>query len=257
MATAKAGQQGEVGQFKKQPWIVFDTVVARSFLLGDTSANGLAVGSQSPAVDSSGQITFFTSNRTTAQYPWYTNLDQPGSVSYGVEVWQMYLHLMVPTMPDVQNIGYDITGEPVGPPGTVKLAECILNFGVLDFTVGQESQVSFPTNRFGAGAGIAQTSSQTSLPNNGIPEGASILKLPEAIKIPRTQNISARIRLAAEVLATIGTVAAPGVGQPLSPYAYGIVSTPTVVNLNQPPFALQFGLVGARVKKTQYGQEPG
>jgi hypothetical protein len=138
----------------------------------------------------------------------------------------------------------------------VKLAEAIINFGVLQMGLGQEEQMSWPCHRFGGGGGVAQNSSQTSLPSNGIPEGPNVLKLPEPIEMPRTQNLSAKIRLAAEVQALIGTVAAPGVGQPLSPYLYGLVSTPTVVSLNQPPFAIQLGLVGRRVKKTQYGQIP-
>lgn len=256
MAAAKAPRvAGEVGEFKKQPWILFDTVVARSFLLGDTSANGLAVGTQTPAVNSNGEITFFASGRTYANYPWYTNFDVSGQLAYGFEVWQMYLHFILPTMPDVANIGYDITGEPISPPGTVKLAEAILHFAILEFTLGQEPQVAFPTHRFGAGGGIAQHSFGLSSPNNSLPEGANVLKLPEKISMPRTQNLNAKVRIASEVQALIGTVAAPGVGQPLSPYLYGIAATPTVVSLLQPPYALQFGLVGARVKKTQYGQQ--
>lgn len=246
---------GNPKAFKSQPWVLFDTVVARSFLLGDTT-NGLAIGSQTPAVSSSGEITFFNSGRTDANYPWYTNLNVSGQLAYGLEVWQLYLHLMLPTMPDVANIGYDITAEPVSPPGPVKLAEAIINFGVLQMRLGQEDQMSWPCHRFGSGGGVAQNSSQTSLPSNGVPEGTNVLKLPEPIEMPRTQNLDAKIRLAAEVQALIGTPAAPGVGQPLSPYAYGIVSTPTVVNLPQPPFAIQLGLVGRRVKKTQYGQIP-
>lgn len=247
---------GDPKAFKSQPWVLFDTVVAKSFLLGDTTANGLAVGSQNPAISSSGEITFFNSGRTRSNYPWYTNLDISGQLAYGLEVWQIYLALMFPVMPDVGNIGYDITGEPISPPGTVKLAECIINFGVLQMDLGQEEQMSWPCHRFGAGGGVAQNSSQTSLPSNGMPEGANVLKLPEPIEMPRTQNLAAKIRLAAEVQTMIGTVASPGVGQPLSPYSYGIVSTPTVVTLTQPPFAIQLGLVGRRIKKTQYGQIP-
>ena len=243
-------------QFKSQPWVLFDTVVAKSFLLGDTSANGLAVGTQTPAISAAGEITFFNSGRTQANYPWYTNLDVSGQLAYGFEVWQIYLALLFPAMPDVGNIGYDIAGESVTPPGTVKLAEAIVNFGVLQMTLGQEDQMSWPCHRFGAGGGVAGTSSQTSTPTNGAPDGANVLKLPEPIEMPRTQNLSAKIRLASEVQALIGSVAAPGVGQPLSPYAYGIVVTPTVVNLPQAPFAIQLGLVGRRVKKTQYGQIP-
>lgn len=254
---AGGGGPNQPKQFKSQPWVLFDTVAAKSFLLGDTSANGLAVGSQTPAISASGEITFFNSGRTQATYPWYTNLDVSAQLAYGLEVWQIYLALMFPVMPDVGNIGYDITGEPISPPGTVKLAEAIINFGVLQMTLGQEDQMSWPCHRFGAGGGVAQNSSQTSLPSNGTPEGANVLKLPEPIEMERTQSLAAKIRLAAEVQAIIGTTAAPGVGQPLSDYSYGIAATPTVVTRAQPPFAIQLGLVGRRVKKTQYGQLPG
>lgn len=245
-------------QFKSQPWVLFDTIAARSFLLGDTSSAGLAIGSQNAAISGSGEITFFSGGgRTVANYPWYTNLDVSSQLAYGLEVWQVYLALMFPTMPDVANIGYDITGEPISPPGTVKLAECIINFGVLELQLGQENQASWPCHRFGAGGGLSLGSTQISNPINGTPEGSNVLKLPEPIEMPRTQNLYAKIKLATEVHALIGTPAAPGVGQPLTDYSYGIEATPTVVTRAQPPFAVQIGLVGRRVKKTQYGQIPG
>jgi hypothetical protein len=244
------------GSYKSQPWVLFDTVAARSFLWGDLT-NGLAVGAQLPAIDATGQMIFFNApGRSSISTPVYTNLDQQSQLSYGMEVWAIYVHFMMPTMPPNQNIGYDLAAN-AGVPGTVKLVEAMLNFGVLDLTLGQESQLQWPLSRFGAGGGLnvnAGTVSTVAL--NGIPEGSNVMKLAEPIQMPRTQNISARIRLAPEVQAIIGTVAAPGVGQPLSPYSYGIASAPTIVSLAQPPFAVQLGLAGRRIKDTQYGQLP-
>ena len=245
------------GAFKSQPWVLFDTVVARSFLWGDNSANGLAVGTQMPAVDASGQMVFFNApGRTTVTTPWYTNLDQQSQLSYGMEVWAIYLHIMVPVMTPNQNIGYDPTAN-AGVAGTVKLAEAILNFGVLELELGQENQLRWPLTRFGAGGGLnVNNSSNMAAALNGVPEGSNVMKLAEPISMPRTQNIAAKIRLAAEVQAIMGTPAAPGVGQPLSPYVYGIASAPTLVNLTQPPFSVQLGFSGRRIKDTQYGQLP-
>ena len=98
--------------------------------------------------------------------------------------------------------------------------------------------------------------------NNGVPTGANVLTLPEPISIPRTQNLSARIKLPPEVYEMIGNVAAPGVGSPLQPYNFtylGVAGEPPVpdpidVLLQYPPYKVQIGLQGRRVKDTQYGQ---
>ena len=82
------------------------------------------------------------------------------------------------------------------------------------------------------------------------------MKLPEPIEMPRTQNLNAKIRIAAEALPIIGASGGTGVGSPLQPYVYN-TDNATSVNLPQLPFATQLGLVGRRVKKTQYGQIPG
>ena len=81
------------------------------------------------------------------------------------------------------------------------------------------------------------------------------MKLPEPIEMPRTQNLNAKIRIAPELFALIGTPAAPGVGSPLIDYVLDVVGDqdPTV-SLPNPPFAIQIGLVGRRVKDSQYGQ---
>src|SRR4029077_392261 len=120
-------------------------------LVGSTTP---AVGSTTPAINADGSIVFFQSpGRTRANTPYYTNLDQPGTLSYGFEVWGMYLLFAFPTMPPIQNIGYDFDANP-GVPGPVKLAEAILNHGVLDVELGQENQTSWPCTRFGAGGGM-------------------------------------------------------------------------------------------------------
>src|SRR5262245_61847320 len=94
------------GSFKSQPWILFDTVASSSFLFGSTV---FQIGAQLPAIDAMGQMVFFNApGRSTAATPVYTNLDQPGQLSYGMEVWAIYLHFMMPTMPPTQNIGYDL-----------------------------------------------------------------------------------------------------------------------------------------------------
>ena len=244
--------------FKSQPWTLFDSVVARSFLLGDITANGLAVGTTLPAISANGEMIFFNApGRNTAATPWYTNIDQQSTLSYGLEVWQIYVALEFPAMPPNQNIGYDLEAN-AGVPGTVKLAEAILNYSVLELELGQENQIRWPLSRFGAGGGLSVMSGLvTTIAQNGMPQEANVLKLPEPIEMPRTQNLSAKIRIAPEAHAIIGTVAAPGVGTTLSNYSYGVAATPTVVSLQQPPFKVQLGLQGRRIKDTQYGQIPG
>lgn len=237
--------------FKSQPWILFDNVVSPTFLLGD----GVAAGSQSPAISLAGEIVFFQGGgRTKAQMPWYTNLDISGQLAYGMEVWQIYLHAKFPRITPDQNNGTPTANPGVAP--TVKLAEAILNFGVLELELGQENQMVWPCTRFGAGGGIvSQNDTAEAGINNGIPEGANVLKLAEPIEMPRTQNMNAKIRLAPEAQTIIGTPTAPGVGNPLLAYSYAIDGVGTVTK-PQLPFALELGFVGRRVKKTQYGQLP-
>lgn len=243
--------------FKSQPWILFDDVVANSFLLGDTSADGLAQGTTIPAISANGEMVFFNApGRNAASTPWYTNLDQQSTLSYGFEVWQVYVLFAFPAFPPTQNIGYDLSAN-AGVPGTIKLMEAILNYGVLELQLGQENQAMWPLTRFGAGGGLwAGNGLVTTIGQNSVPDGANVMKLPEPIEMPRTQNLYAKIRIPPAVFALIGSPAAPGVGQKLSSYSYGIASTPTVVSLAQPPFKVEIGLVGRRIKDTQYGQLP-
>jgi hypothetical protein len=92
-------------------------------------------------------------------------------------------------------------------------------------------------------------------PTNGIPGSMNVMKLPEPIEMPRTQNMNAKIRLANEVFPTIGTLAAPGVGSALIDYRLDVVGDQDpLVTLPNPPYAIQVGFVGRRIKDTQYGQ---
>lgn len=250
---APPSPEGVTPDYKSQPWILFDTVASADFRLG----SGTAIGSTIPAITSAGEMIFFNGpGRNNATMPWYTNLDVSGQLAYGLEVWQIYVLIAFPAMPPNQNIGYDLANN-AGVPGTVKLAEAILHYSVLDLQLGQETQTQWPLSRFGAGGGLnVGNGLVTTIAQNGIPEGANVLKLPEPIQMPRTQNLSVKIKIATEARTIIGTAAAPGVGTPLSPYLYGTADgdPPTVSSLAQPPFAVQLGLVGKRIKDTQYGQ---
>jgi len=247
-------EQASPKTFKSQPWILFDTIVSPSFLLGDPA--GLAVGSQIPAISRSGEMVFFSGGggRSTANTPWYSNLDIPGQLAYGMEVWQVYLYFAFPTLTPDQNNGTPAANPGVAP--TVKLAEAILNFGVLELELGQENQTKWPCSRFGGGGGLVHSNSVVDAAiSNGVPEGANVMKLAEPIEMGRTQNFSAKIRIAPEAQPIIGTVAAPGVGAALLPYQY-VIDGEAAVDLVQLPFSVQLGFVGRRVKKTQYGQLP-
>lgn len=244
--------------YKGQPWILFDTVASRSFLLG--AEDQKAIGSDGPAVTSSGEITFFQSaGRTRARMPWYTNLDVPGQLAYGMQVWQVYLQFMFPTQASNQSLLDPSEAGSVGVPPTVRLAEAILNFGELELELGQENQVQWPLSRFGAGGGLALMGGGEVAPvlaSNSLPQAVNVMKLPEPVEMVRTQNFAAKIRIAPEAFKMIGTDAAPGVGSPLDDYILETAGgeTPTTVALEMLPFAIQLGLVGRRIKQTQYGQ---
>lgn len=257
---------GRPKNFKSQPWVLFDTVAAFSFLRGDTRPIGLAIGSQTPAISANGEIVFFQGGgRTQANYPWYTNLDISGQLSYGFEVWQIYLLIAFPVMGLGSSVDPNANTAPDGVGAvstTIRLAEAIINFGVLDFELGQENQTRWPLTRFGAGGGLHLASTFLVNPQNSEQQQANILGLPEPIEMPRTQNLAVKIRLAAEVLDLIGTVAAPGVGSPLLNQNIvvdvipGEPPTPVIVSRTPPPYAIQLGLKGRRIKNTQYGQIP-
>lgn len=256
-------QPGAPAAFKSQPWTLFDTIASKSFLLGDERTGFTAAGG-GPAITANGEIVFFqSSNRTKATMPWYTNADAPGTLSYGLKVWQVYLIFMFPTWPPAASVGSaDATQESIVP-GTIKLIECILNFGVLQLDLGQETQTEWPCSRFAAGGGLAQTSFLLSQGQNGMPFNQNVMSLPEPIEMPRTQVMNVKIKLAPPAQAMIGNPSAlpasGGVGTPLFPYNYTVVPAdgedPAVINLlPELPFAIQIGLQGERVKDTQYGQ---
>lgn len=244
--------------FKSQPWVLFDTVAARSFLMGDTGPDGLAIGSQVPAISASGDIVFFQSGggRTRTNMPWYTNQDLPGQMAYGLQVWQIYVSIFFPTMPIGQSNDPQVVASGNGVNVNIRLAEAILQYGVLQLNLGQEEQIEWPLTRFGSGGGITTTAFATQQVQNSQPQSMNVMKLPEPIEMIRTQNMSAKIRLAPEVFALIGSVAAPGVGLPLMDYEItdASVEPPVVLSRRLPPYAIQLGLVGRRVKATQYGQ---
>ena len=251
----------ELGEFKGQPWIVFDTVVSPNFLVGATVN---AIGTNQPAIGSNGQITFLNAGRTRTRLPWYTNMDLDGQLAYGMRVWGIYIHFAFPVMAAQQD-AQPLDGSDGGISYAAMLAHCIINFGVLRIELGQEQQTDWPVANFGAGGGLVGGGQWVSLVQNSVPQGANVQKLPEPIDVPRTQNISCKIVLAPEILPTIGTPAAPGFGTPLVPggnvYTWQIpVTSPGVsqqLDLDWPPYAIQLGLIGERIKKTQYGQEPG
>ncbi len=250
----------ELEQFKSQPWIVFDTIAANSFLVGENRPEHFAKGTAGPAITAAGEMIFFSSGRTQPTQPWYTSLELVGQLSYGFEAWQVYIHFGFPAMPDRLSWNpYDDSGSSplINNFGTL-LMSAIINYGVLQMDLGQEQQMSWPVNRFGAGGGFNLGSTTgASVGQNSIPSGANIMKLPAPIEIARTQNISAKIRIAPEVLATIGSPSSPGVGSPIDPTGYTYESEKGEADLITLPYTVQLGLVGRRIKKTQYGQVPG
>jgi hypothetical protein len=259
------------GAYKGQPWTLFDSVVSESFLLGDTAH--LAIGTQNPAINANGEMIFFSAGRTRGTVPNYCNMDQNAQVAFGVEIWQMYILVQIPMncaqgdgkfIPDEESPSYPGDGywlgiQPGCPPSAYKLGEAIIQYGVCQLMVGQEEQCFYPVHRFGAGGGEYHVG--YNMASNGVPEGANVLVLPEPISIPRTQNLIGKIILPAEVRAMIGTPTAPGVGSPRAPYVYYYWDPdadpgeePTMVELAEVPYLVQWGLQGRRVKQTQYGQ---
>ncbi len=249
--------------FKEQPWILFDVVAAKSFLIGDNTTEGRAIGSSNPAITRNGEMIFFN-DRNKQSYPHYTNLDVAGQLSYGFEVWQAYVMIKFPAWTNVQSNteAPDFSPPEIAGP-TQKLAECIVYFSILDMELGQENQVQWSTHRFGAGGGISAHGGleANTMAQNSQPQSMNVMKFPEPIMMGNTQNFGAKIRLAPETFNLIGTRAAPGVGAPLGVYSFDVAGVGEVleeiVELENLPFAVEFGLVGKRVKLTEYGQVVG
>lgn len=254
---------------KKQPWCLFDTVVAKSFLLGDDRPGiGLALGSPNPAITKKGELLFLTaSGRNKSNNPELTNLDVGGQMAFGLEMWGVYIMLGFPVVPPIQNTGHDPDLNP-GVAGVIKLAECIVNYGLLNLFVGQESQLEIPVERVGAGGGLHVTSNiALNLAQNSRPDSGNFLRLPEPVFFPRTQVLGAKISLDPVVHDLIGVynpaLTAVGVGAPLDPYHYSWWTDPEGeapqqhdLVLPQNPFMVRIGLMGNRVKESQYGALP-
>ena len=278
---------------KTQPWVVYDTVVSPSFLLGDTRQGYLANGTQGPAITENGEMHFMTSGgRSRSNAPWYTNLELNGQLAYNFEAWQVYVFFAFPPMLSIPSNVSNPWGSPSNEapvlleeksekkrtplasvmaasggfqPGiapTILLMHAILNFGVLELNLGQENQFQWPLHRFGAGGGMTVNGlgALAQAAQNAMPDGANMMKLPEPVEIPKNQNLDAKIRLAPEVRALIGNMEAPGVGTPLMPYEYTFAdpidpkAPLRTVKLKQAPYGIQLGLVGRRAKNVQYGQ---
>jgi len=243
-------QQPTIGAYKGQPWILFDTVAAASFLIGDSSADGVAIGTNTPAISSAGEMIFFNApGRSKANWPTLTNLDVPGQLAYGFEVWAIAIELKMPSA-----AVYDGTGPDQGIPQFQKLAEALMLHSVVDLNLGQEEQSAWPLSAFGNGGGLWTFGTQA---QNSEPELTASLKLPEPIAMGRTQNLSCKIRIAPFMFDLIGrpVPGIPGVGRPAADYGLSNGEDPPTL-LDQPPFAVQMKLIGRRIKQTQYGASP-
>jgi hypothetical protein len=195
--------------------------------------------------------------------PWYTNLDVPGQLAYGLQVWQISVSINLPILPN-RSSNNDAELGTANVNGMVRLAESILNYSVLQLNLGQEDQIEWPLSRFPAGGGLVVSAATgggvadagLAATNNGMAQASNVLSLPEPIEMGRTQNLSAKIRLSPDVFAMIGSIAAPGVGAALAPYLYTIANGETPINAVLPmiPMMVQINLKGRRVKNTQYGQ---
>ena len=244
----------ELKNFKSQPWFLFDTIVSSDFTCGSATN---AIGQTTPAISLNGELVFFQSaGRLSAQMPWWTNLDQVGTLAYGFEVWALYFSLLMPKVGAYMSFGQQAVPDGMGPTSVDILAAALLQFGVCEVTLGQENQMTWPLSRFGSGGGFWTTSPVVSNPQSGMPEVQNVLALPEPIEMPRTQNVNAKIRLANEAISVIGRPTALGAGAPLDPLSYTDLAGNTVVTTAQ-PYAVQFGFIGRRIKDTQYGQIPG
>ncbi len=264
-------EEGMVPDFKSQPWVVFDTVVAKSYLLGDTSADGLAVGSQTPAINSNGEMVFFSAGRTEPQVPWYTNVQLNGQLAYGFEVWGAYLLFGFPPVIQWNSNSLDpdvvVNAQQEGVPPALLLTHALLNFSILKMNLGQENQFNWPSTRFGAGGGLTTSGNLINpLAQNSLPQRANVMTFPEPIEIPRTQPLDVKLQVAPEARNLIGTPTAPGVGLAFTLYHMegNILDDPGPpptyltddLYLEMTPYSMQFGYIGRRIKHTQYGQVP-
>lgn len=244
-----------IGVYKGQPWILFDTVAAASFLLGDGTPAGLAIGTNTPAISANGEMVFFNApGRSKANYPWLTNLDVPGQLAYGFEVWAIAVEVKTPLSPTSTNTGNDpaIIAELVAQ--AHKLAEALTQYTVVELNLGQEEQSAWPLTAFGNGGALWSVMTT----QNSEAEISCSLKLPEPIAMGRTQNLSCKLKIAPFMFPIIG-FAAPGVsgyGATPPPSAFQPAGAEASITVPQPPFGVQMKLIGRRIKQTQYGASP-
>lgn len=243
---------GMIPSFKGQPWVLFDTIASIDYTVGSTANN--ALGSNAPAIGSDGYMVFFQ-ERTRAKWPNLTNLDTIGQLSYGFKCYAIALEIMFPSMAPDQALANDLTGAAAGVPPPVKLAEAILNYAVVETDLGQENQTAWPITAFGNGGSMYTGSTIITTAQNGAPDIRCTMVLPEPIDMGRTQNFNVKVRVAQFMFGLIGIPSALGVGQPLLPYVLTTVggTTPTTIDLAQPPYGIKCKLIGERVKLTQYG----
>jgi hypothetical protein len=240
---------GMIPSFKGQPWILWDTVASTDFRVG---ASTNALGSNAPAIGNDGSMVFFQ-ERTKAKWPNLTNLDTIGQLSYGFKCYAIAFELLFPQFPPEQGLANDV--GVAGVPPTIKLAEAILNYSVVETELGQENQTQWPITAFGNAGALFVNNSIVGGAQNGAPDIRCAMVLPEPIDMGRTQNFNTKIKVAQFLFSLIGIGAADGVGMPLLPYTLGLTGgdTPTTVDLPQPPYGIKCKLIGERVKLTQYG----
>lgn len=244
--------QDELRMYKTQPWTLFDTIASTDFRPASATD---AIGSSGPAITKQGTMIYFqSSDRTRATMPWYTNLDQSGQLSYGLEVWQIYLALLMPRVPPTNSFGQPglaAAGIGVGPSSVALLESTILQFAELEVQLGQENQMKFPATRFGAGGGLYNSSVASGAGSNARQNSRNVLTLAEPIAMPRTQNFNVVLRISPDVLAQLAVA-----GTPLPDLTMWNQSlqVPGNITIPQLPYAIQVGFTGRRVKRTQYGQ---
>lgn len=238
----------DLKEFKTQPWILFDTIVSTDFRPG-TAVD--AVGSSNPAISQQNTIIFFQgAGRTKASMPWYTNLDMPGQLSYGLEVWQIYFALKNPRVPATMSQG-QVAAADIGPSSVMTFESTLLQFAELEVELGQENQMKWPLSRFGAGGGLYNSSLISGTGNNSRQDAVNVLELAEPIQMPRTMNFHATIRIAPEVSPVLQALGGP---LPALKFWNESLDIPADITVPQLPYSLELGFVGRRVKKTQYGQ---
>ncbi len=210
-----------------------------------------AAGSANPAVSAQNTIIFFQgAGRTRATMPWFTNLDVPGQLAYGLEVWQIYFALLFPRVPATMSQG-QVAAADIGPSTVSQYESTLLQFGELEVELGQENQMKWPLSRFGQGGGLYNSSLINGAGTNSRQDAINVLELAEPIQMPRTQNFNAVIRIAPEVQDVLTALGGP---LPSLSLWNESLDTPANITVPQLPYALQIGFMGRRVKKTQYGQ---